>query len=134
MSALQNIPLPYIVVGIAVALLIFVALRMQPPKVAERLKPRGPGKARYVCTRCSGEFLHSNRTISAWEKGTRKIFCDGCHKQWRNSQPRTSGQQPSQSSAGTHLRHSSPQGKGCLGLLVVMVLVPAAVVYVGLLA
>ena len=47
----------------------------------------GPQDVRFTCAKCSKQFNHSRRTIVAWEKGSRRIFCNGCHKKWIDARP-----------------------------------------------
>jgi hypothetical protein len=152
----------YLYVGgtFVVLLLIGVALsrKEQPPQV-NRPRPRGPANIRYVCTKCAGEFTHTNRTISAWEKGSRRFFCNACHKEWRSENPvqstsptRAPQQEPANTKvaslpamssntvkrtntptiAGTSFHPSSKAPSGCLGMALLLVLVPSAIVYVTL--
>jgi hypothetical protein len=82
--------------------------------------------------------LHSNRTINAWENGTRRIFCDECHKVWRQSRPSNStGHSVPRGNSANVNRHGnaayrSIQGagrSGCLGVFVVLVFLPPTLVY-----
>ncbi len=103
---------------------------------------RGPTKMYFTCGGCSGQFAHTKRTVGAWEKGSRRVFCDACHKKWRNAQPpQTSSARPD---APAPFRASDGRGKsegmsapayssaakargGCLGVLLLMLLVPVIV-------
>jgi len=51
----------------------------------------GPANLRFTCAGCSGEFTHSRRTLAAWQKGTRKFFCNACHTKWQGSHPPHAG-------------------------------------------
>jgi hypothetical protein len=75
---------------------------------------RSPPQKTFRCARCSTVEAHSARTIEAWRAGKTKLFCGSCHAKWLQSQPRVS-------------RVSRPSGAGCLGVLLVAVVVPALV-------
>jgi DNA-directed RNA polymerase subunit RPC12/RpoP len=127
MSLLQDPLFPTALAAFAFLLLIWLALRNRSKKSIRKSKPRGPGNLRYTCTKCSGQFLHSNRTISAWEKGTQRIFCDSCHKQWIAKQPksdRISSNLSAQRSKTPISRNRQPSG--CLGILVLLIIIPVA--------
>jgi hypothetical protein len=96
----------------------------------------------FTCAGCSGQFAHTKRTVAAWEKGSRRVFCDACHKKWRNAQPpqtssvRANASAPSRSSVerGKPGRVPglaySPEAKapgGCLGVVLLMLLIPVVV-------
>lgn len=119
----------------------------------------GPQSVRFTCAKCSNQFNHTRRTIAAWEKGSRRIFCNGCHKKWIDSRPAQVEKSKSDDSSGPwyldapptraeprearrvepplepRRRHegsdrSGGSGRGgCLGVVVVWI-VPAAVMYV----
>jgi hypothetical protein len=76
---------------------------------------RLPPQKTFRCARCSTVEAHSNRTIEAWRAGKRKLFCGSCHAKWLQSQPRAP-------------RLSRPSGSGCLGVLLLVVIVPALVI------
>ena len=78
--------------GIAAAflvLLIVVALRKRDARTPSHRTTvaRGPSNLRFICKGCSGQFTHSKRTISAYEKGARSFFCNPCHLKWRETNP-----------------------------------------------
>jgi DNA-directed RNA polymerase subunit RPC12/RpoP len=129
MIDIESLQKPATAIVVAIVLLVILALRNRATKPVERTKPRGPGNARYVCAKCAGEFLHSNRTITAWEKGTKRIFCDGCHKQWLNKQPRPMQATNTSSPARSNMRHRSPKTSGCLGVLLLLAVIPGVIVY-----
>lgn len=154
----------YLYVGGAFVVLLLIGMalsRKEQPRQMIRSRPRGPANIRYVCTQCAGEFTHTNRTISAWEKGSRRFFCNACHKEWRTENPvqsilptRAPPQElanakaafsPTKASnavkrentpirAGTSFHSSSKAPSGCLGVAVLLVLIPSAFVYATLLA
>lgn len=143
------------VVGALVALVALVAWRKSAGRssAATGRVFRGPSEMYFTCARCSAQVAHTKRTIAAWEKGSRRIFCDACHKKWRNAQPpQEASYRPSAgvaSGAGevanppralssearasrTQIPAYAPESKGprgCLGVALVMVLVPIAIVY-----
>jgi hypothetical protein len=108
---------------------------------SERVPSRGPATLNFFCARCSVQTLHTRRTISAWEKGSRRFFCNNCHKNWREAQPPSNTPQSSVSRSGSmgaegrspvsasrptsRPQIQSPAKSGCLGVLVLMVAVPA---------
>lgn len=107
----------------------------------------GPANLRFTCAGCSGQFTHSRRTISTWSKGTRRFYCNACHTKWQGSHQAQSSADKSR--FVTHLRQgktppsqSSPKveapsransasgqpskGAGCLGITVLLLALPAA--------
>ena len=127
-----------IAVAFVVLLLALWRVKSRTSRNAERPISRGPGNMRFVCGRCSGQFTHTKRTVTAWEKGSRRVFCDACHKKWRNAQPpqAQSDQAATSSSARTPSReftnitrpvdHSSPRSQsGCLVVAILIVVIPA---------
>lgn len=103
---------------------------------------RGPANMHFICAACSGQFGHTRRTVAAWEKGSRRAFCDACHKKWRNAQPpqpaqprvviaasdRATGTRPAPVRVA-NARHS-PAAKapgGCFGVALLLILLPAAI-------
>ena len=103
---------------------------------------RGPTNMHYTCAGCSGQFAHTRRTVTAWEKGSRRVFCDACHKKWRNAQPpehpspRGDAAMPSHASVGRGKPYRAPElayrsqakaSGGCLGVVLLVLLVPVIV-------
>jgi|GEM_PF-628959 len=81
---------PTLIVGLAIAALVAVlffrlARRAKQTKVP-RLIARGPVNVIYICAICSVQVTHTRRTLAAWDKGSRKFFCDTCHEKWREAQ------------------------------------------------
>jgi hypothetical protein len=74
-----------------------------------------PKQQSYRCSRCSATSMHTARTIEAWRRGKTKFFCDACHGEWLRAQPQ--GARPEQRGRS-----------GCLGAVVALIVVPAAVV------
>jgi len=141
-------------VGVLLALVALVAWRKSAGRssAAKGRVFRGPSEMYFTCARCSAQVAHTKRTIAAWEKGSRRIFCDACHKKWRTAQPPqeapygASAGVASRASAGTTSRGLSNEARasrtqspayaseskgprGCLGVALIMVLVPIAIVY-----
>ena len=85
-------------------------------------RPPKPPRRSFTCARCSTTTPHTDRTIAAWRKGTKRLFCDACHQKWLSTQPRTS-----ETSRGRPIAVSPAKG-GCLSISVVLVLVPVALV------
>lgn len=134
-----------IVGGIIVILLIWAFWpKSNPLRENTKLSSKGPGNMRFVCARCNGEFNHTKRTVAAWEKGNHRAFCDACHKKWRDNQPPKSpalhpaqstpqpfaNPSPSRTVATKHEAYhqttSVQRGRsGCLGMIAILVFVPA---------
>ena len=105
---------------------------------------RAPASLHFVCAGCSERFPHTKRTVSAFERGTTRLFCNACHSKWAAGRPRQ--QQPvvsregllSGGSVGTQAtpahskgspRHlsSSPRTRapsGCLGTAALLIALP----------
>lgn len=137
----------------AVVLLLLARARTGRGRGARRPSSRGPTDLRYLCAGCEGQFNHSKRTVAAWEKGTRRFYCNPCHAKWRGSQPtqpvqgdnrtgagRSSGnvqgdKRPS-STASVRPPHANLRpartgsGGGCLGATILVIAVPVAAVYI----
>lgn len=135
-----------IVGGVFVAVILLIAITMSGRKqtrTTTRPASRGPSSMQFVCAGCSQQFTHTKRTVAAWEKGTRRLFCNACHQKWRGSrppqEPQASGSagsrgqvpQPSASPARTSTKssvrthYSSAESRsGCLGFAVLFVVLP----------
>ena len=98
-----------------------------------------PRDLQFVCTRCSQRVPHTRRTVAAFERGTTRLFCDTCHRQWAAGRPRRqllsrsqsadrpTDKQPSShapSSRGRAPRSNSKAPSGCLGVSLLLVAVP----------
>ena len=104
----------------------------------------------FTCTGCSGRFAHTKRTVAAWEKGSRRVFCNACHKKWRNAQlPQIPPQRadipqipPQRADIGSssraegaravpaHAARYSSEAKapgGCLGVVLLLLLIPVVI-------
>jgi hypothetical protein len=142
------------IVGGLVALVAVVVWRKRSGRssAAKGRVFRGPSEMYFNCARCSARVAHTKRTIAAWEKGSRRIFCDACHKKWRNAQPPqeapygASASVASRAGAGATSRAVSNEARasdaqapayaseskaprGCLGVALIIALVPIAIVY-----
>lgn len=132
------------VIGVmVVAFVLFVwRRRAASGAIGKSRSFRGPSAMQFTCARCSAQVTHTKRTVAAWEKGSRRIFCDACHKKWRSAQPlqeaapraNASLAPRSPGSEGTSPRASGPAyafgaggPRGCLGVVLVVLFVPAAV-------
>jgi hypothetical protein len=96
----------------------------------------------FTCTGCSEQFTHTKRTVAAWEKGSRRVFCDACHKKWRNARPPRTAPPRSEivsprATAGIrtvpshpakpHYSADSNAPGGCLGVVLLLLLIPAVI-------
>lgn len=142
------------IVGVLVALVAVVVWRNTPRRAsaAKGRVFRGPSEMYFACARCSAQVAHTKRTIAAWGKGSRRFFCDACHKKWRNAQPLQEAPYgagtgvASRAGAGMSSRAVSNEARasraqtpayatesraprGCLGVALIMALVPIAIVY-----
>jgi len=109
------------------------------------LRPSGgPANMRFTCAGCSGQFTHSRRTISAWDKGTRSFYCHACHTKWQGSHQaqsaagksrfvanlqRDQGPAPApgaQTPPPTAAPEQQGSGAGCLGIAILLVALPVA--------
>lgn len=81
-------------------------------------KQKRPKEKLFTCARCKKAENHSKRTIKAWNNGFTKLYCGSCHEKWlrENEEPST---------------YVSNQrgGRGCLGVAVLLVLLPIATGY-----
>jgi hypothetical protein len=67
--------------------LVYLRLRGRRTRSVGLRVANGPTNLRFTCAGCSGQFTHSRRTISAWNKGTRKFICNACHTKWHGVLP-----------------------------------------------
>ena len=83
------------------------------------LRPRQPTSASFKCARCNSISRHSKRTSEAWRRNAKQLFCDACHRKWLESQPqRSQGAPPGRVPASSN--------RGCLGVMLLLVLSPLA--------
>jgi len=113
------------IVSVVVVLLVFRFRRSRSRRGSS--SARGPSSLHFICAGCKGQFNHTKRTVSAWERGTRKFFCDACHKSWRQANPSSAPRAaPTGGAAQPRPRRGlAPARSGCLSVLVVVVLLPA---------
>lgn len=140
----DTIALAAIALAIAVTLFGLVAWRRSRSRSTGRPAAfRGADHMRFTCAGCSGQFAHTKRTVAAWEKGSRRIFCDACHRKWLDARPprlpsaRADAVIPSYARSGRNRTdrvpgaiRTSPEARasgGCLGVAILMILVPVAV-------
>lgn len=138
---------------VVVVLLLFLRARAVRNRSSQRSVSRGPANLRFICAGCEGQFNHTRRTLGAWEKGTRRFYCNACHTKWRGSHPAQPTQSTTTQSAGAgagSLRREerapaggsfsasrrdirpahSGSGGGCLGTAILLVAVPVALAFV----
>ena len=138
----------YFVVGAGLLILAVAIVRRLGRKAknseVSRKQSRGPADLRYTCARCSSQETHSKRTLSAWESGSRKFFCNSCHSHWREAQPPRAQQSqptsPSTRNSGPNTSDSlrykrspvqralAPTRSGCLTVLLVLAIIPTAII------
>ena len=138
---------------VVVVLLLFLRARAARNRSSQRPVSRGPANLRFVCAGCEGQFNHTRRTLGAWEKGTRRFYCNACHTKWRGSHPAQPAQSNTTQSAGAGAGSSrreerapaggsfsafrrdlqparSGSGGGCLGAAILLAAVPVALAFV----
>ena len=106
--------------GLVIALVVIVGLFL-----AGRLFPKArPKEPHFKCARCGNRALHSERTIEAWRNKKTKFFCQICHRKWLERQPLQTLQ--------TRQQHSSAgrsAASGCLGMVFLLLAIPAVLTY-----
>lgn len=75
-------------------------------------RQKKPKEKSFECARCGTLAGHDARTIQAWNNGFTKLYCRTCHGQWLRDNP----QQKS--------RSIQTQGRGCLSVVALMVVIP----------
>lgn len=138
---------------VVVVLLLFLRTSAARNRSSQRPVSRGPANLRFVCAGCEGQFNHTRRTLGAWEKGTRRFYCNACHAKWRGSHPVQPVQSNTTQSAGVGVGSSrreerapaggsffssrrdlqsarSGSGSGCLGAAIILVALPVALAFV----
>jgi len=78
---------------------------------------RKPPHTVFKCGRCNTASRHGNRTIEAWRRGKTRFFCTPCHLKWLQSRPRHE--------QDTYSGHGRTGGSGCLGVIAILVVLPA---------
>jgi len=136
---------PEVVAAIAVGAVVVIGLvlkRLRSTRTRNVGRPvaDGPANLRFTCAGCSQQFTHSRRTLAAWRRGTRQFFCNACHTKWRGAQPRH--QLPERKAQTTKPRNGpsvtpdprsvrrrqDKAASGCLGILLIGVALPAALI------
>ncbi len=84
-------------------------------------RQRKPKEKHFTCMRCKIVAEFDKRTIQAWSRGMDKLYCSACHQQWLSTQP----EQTVQSRESEHTVQNRGGASGCLGLFVVIALLPA---------
>lgn len=79
-------------------------------------RQKKPKEKRFSCARCRKISDHDKRTISAWNNGFLKLYCNTCHQKWLADQPKQT----------QHISVSS-RGGGCLGISALLVILPIMV-------
>jgi hypothetical protein len=59
-----------IIIGFAVTVLVVILLIQAPNKPKSKV---------FKCADCGKAARHNHRTINAWCRGLRDMFCDPCH-------------------------------------------------------
>ena len=115
------------VIAILVAAVVVVVLvslfRRSAPR---RSSSRGPSNLHFVCAGCKRQFAHTKRTVAAWERGSRRFFCNTFHRSWReaNPGPPAEAQAPREAVRTSSSRGVVPARSGCLSVIVVVAVVP----------
>ncbi|WP_372881423.1 cold shock domain-containing protein [Psychromonas sp.] len=71
-------------------------------------RQKKPKNSAFNCSKCQKSERYDSRTISAWNSGFTRLYCNPCHVQWLRNNPR---QQET---------YSSKKGGGCLGTVTLM--------------
>jgi hypothetical protein len=96
--------------GIGIIALLAVAL------LSKLVPKRMPSQKSFKCGRCGTAALHNDRTAEAWRNGKTKLFCQTCHATWLQSRPPKEREQ--------YASARSSGGSGCLGVVVLLALLP----------
>jgi hypothetical protein len=129
---------PELVAGVVTVVVALVGLllrrgRGRRTRTVGRPVSGGPSNLRYTCAGCSQQFTHSRRTLGAWKKGTRQFYCNACHTKWRSARPAPPGSrmpQPDGRGRGGPSGAHAGSGSGCLGVTLLLVVVPLVIVAV----
>ena len=76
---------------------------------------RKPKNSSFKCARCKVIEKYTPRTIEAWRKGFKKIYCQNCHLAWLRNNPKQT--------------YNSNNNGGCLSVIAIAIL--PIVIYVG---
>ena len=97
-------PLEKLAIGacvVVVALLLvfaFIARKSRSGAQQPVSRSGAPANLHFTCAKCSQRFPHTKRTVAAFERGTKRLFCGACHSTWAANRP----QQQRPSSAALH--------------------------------
>jgi cold shock CspA family protein len=72
-------------------------------------RQKKPKSSSFNCTKCKKIELYDTRTISAWNRGFTRLYCNACHVQWLRNNPRQ------------EKNYSSNKSEGCLGAFTLIV-------------
>jgi len=131
----------YIAIGAAVIVIAFLlsrSTRSKPPVQRTTSPYTGPASVNFNCAGCGQQFKHTKRTIAAWKKGSRRISCNGCHKNWRDTNPvpravnepfpqppsKQSAQKVHDESPDRPTYTASQSRSGCLGVIAFFIFIP----------
>lgn len=112
------------VIVVAVILVALVLLLRRPG--TRRSPSRGPNNLHFVCAGCKGQFTHTKRTVGAWERGSRRFFCNSCHQSWRQANPGAPAvpSAPRVAQGRSSTRGVVPARSGCMSVIVVVAALP----------
>ena len=81
-----------------------------------------PESKTFSCSRCKKREQYSQRTLEAWRRGFKKIYCRQCHKKWLESNPNHKRQKTNYNSGS-----GSGSGSGCLSVLLIALFIPVTI-------
>lgn len=118
---------PPIIAALVAALVLVALVALFRRSGTRRTSSRGPNNLHFVCAGCKGQFSHTKRTVAAWERGSRRFFCNSCHGSWREANPGASpkaAQGPRETYRPSSPRGVAPARSGCLSVMVVVAVLP----------
>lgn len=72
-------------------------------------RQKKPKRNSFNCTKCKKIERYDARTISAWNRGFSRLYCNSCHVQWFRNKP------------SQEKIYSSNKNGGCLGVFILIV-------------
>jgi len=81
-------------------------------------RQKTPQEKSYRCSKCKKIENFSPRTISAWNSGATRLYCNKCHSEWLKTQPKID--------ASFQTRRKN---QGCLGSVLLMISLPIIIGY-----
>jgi hypothetical protein len=114
------VPTGAALLAIVVAVIVAVVVRTL-------LRPKQSPSATFKCARCSSVSRHTKRTAEAWRRNAKALFCDSCHRKWLETRPR-------QPDGVAHGPPPTSSGRGCLGVMLLLALIPVGLLTVALYA